>query len=163
MGIVATLGLAAAVTTSAHATPPSPPPAFSFEQLGRSLVSEPINTNRKFDDGTKLRLKTNRPIDVAMTRASLAPGATTGWHLHGAVVFLAVTSGTITEYREHNGHCVPTTYTAGQAFVEDGQHAHVVVNESNQPATWVITLLLPKGATNGRIDAARPAACAGIG
>ena len=160
MGVVAAGTL---VATSAHATPPSPPPALTVEVLARSVVPDSLNINTTFSDGTKIRLKTNGPLDLVTSRTTLAPGATTGWHRHGAVVLLSVTSGQVTEYREHRAHCVATTYTSGEAIVEDGKHPHVVVNESDQPATWVITLLVPQGSPSARIDAPAPAACPDIG
>ena len=159
---VLTVAVAMLVGTSASASPPSPPPAFTVEPLARAVIPDRLAVNTRFDDGTRIRLASSGPLDVVTSRATLQPGATTGWHRHGAVVLLSVTTGELTEYRVHRGHCVVTTYSAGEVIVEDGEHSHVVINESDQPATWVITLLLPQGSQMARIDEPVPAACGGV-
>ena len=70
MGVVAAGTL---VATSAHATPPSPPPALTVEVLARSVVPDRLNINTTFGDGTKIRLKTNGPLDLVTSRTTLAP------------------------------------------------------------------------------------------
>lgn len=58
-------------------------------------------------------------IGVAMNE-----GGHGGWHSHPGSVFLRVTSGTLTFYDSHDPSCSPLVRSAGQVFVESGEHAH---------------------------------------
>jgi quercetin dioxygenase-like cupin family protein len=81
------------------------------------------------------------------------PGGSSGWHSHPGVVLVAVQSGTVTLY---DAHCHTTQY---EAFVEVGDHALLVGNNTASTAVLYVTLIAPKSATALRIDKPLPASC----
>ena len=64
-------------------------------------------------------------------------------------VAAAVQSGTVTLY---DAHCHTTQYGPGQAFVEVGDDALLVRNNTTSNAVLYVTLIVPKSATSLRID-----------
>ena len=68
-------------------------------------------------------------------------------------MLVAVQSGTVTLY---DAHCHTTQYDAGQSFVEVGDHALLVRNNTTSNAVLYVTLIVPKSATSLRIDKPNP-------
>jgi hypothetical protein len=71
-------------------------------------------------------------------------------------VLVAVQSGTVTLY---DAACHTTQYGPGQAFVEVGDDALLVRNNTTSNAVLYVTLIVPKSATSLRIDKPQPATC----
>ena len=86
------------------------------------------------------------------------PGGTTGWHTHPGHTLVIVTAGAVTAYQGDDPTCTGTVYTAGMAFVEGGDHVHIVRNEGTVEAQSVASRLIPAGQP-GRIDAPAPGNC----
>jgi quercetin dioxygenase-like cupin family protein len=96
---------------------------------------------RAHDGPVQLKLKA--PTDVLVQSATFQPGSTSGWHAHPGFVILAVKTGALTRYDEH---CKAQTFTAGQAFVEEGRnHAVLVRNDGAEPSIAYITYVVPQG------------------
>lgn len=125
--------------------------------LGRGSIPESFKLKRK-NGPWELDVHAKDPTDVAMQTLTFQPGGHSGWHSHPGPVFLVVTSGTLTFYEAHDADCTPTVRTAGQVFVETGEHSHIGRNEGTTVATAVVTVFAPPGA-NLRVDEPNPGNC----
>jgi quercetin dioxygenase-like cupin family protein len=110
------------------------------------------------DDKWDVKLMTKDTSDIYVTRNSIAVGGQSGWHSHPGPSLITVTTGTIRVYESTDPACSPTTYHAGQGFVDYGDHAHLLRNESGAAAETVAVQFLPTGATR-RIDEPKPTNC----
>jgi len=144
----AVLVAAAAVAQTAVATPGS-----GITDVVDFVQANNPNPVRANDGPVELRLKA--PTDVLVQTATFQPGSTSGWHAHPGFVILAVKTGTLTRYGEN---CRSQSFTAGQAFVEEGRHHSVLVrNEGSEPAKLFITYVVPQGELPARrIDMPNP-------
>lgn len=96
-----------------------------------------------------VRAKINEPFDVPSTATSdvmmqtvvIEPGGTVGWHSHGSPTFVAVKSGAVTFYRSTSAGCTSQNYTAGQAYVESVNQAHMGRNQGSTPVELYATYL----------------------
>lgn len=96
-----------------------------------------------------VRAKLSEPFDVPSTPTSdvmmqtvvIEPGGTVGWHSHASPTFVAVKSGTVTFYRASASGCTSQNYTAGQAYVEPVNQAHMGRNEGTTPVELYATYL----------------------
>jgi quercetin dioxygenase-like cupin family protein len=89
-------------------------------------------------DGIKLKAK--RPTDVLVQTLTLEPGASTPWHVHPAIVVVAVQSGTLTEY---DPECRTQVLGPNQAFVEGAGEVHLVKNTGTTDVVLYATYLFP--------------------
>ncbi|MEP6476400.1 MAG: cupin domain-containing protein [Actinomycetota bacterium] len=96
--------------------------------------------------------------DIVVSEVSLAPGGYSGWHSHPGKVIVAVSRGSITIYHSDGSTCVPTTYSAGDLFVEHAGSVHEARNEGTVAAVLNITYLSVPVGTSPRIDEAQPPA-----
>ena len=95
--------------------------------------------------------------DFAVQQVTLGPGGATGWHTHPGPALVLVRSGEFTLYNAEAG-CTPTTYKAGQSFVDAG-FGNVHIGRNEAPAGNVelyVVYLAPAGA-GVRVDAPKPA------
>ena len=148
---VTAVGLAAGMLSAspAHATPPT---GVTTEILGdgTTLAGFMIRV-----DGIKVESKDAAGFTVA--HLTFAPGGTTGWHVHPGPVLVIVTTGSVTKYSAQDS--VAQTYTAGQAFVENGPaDENMVRNDGSVPAETIVTFITPPGVPI-RGDAPSPPAC----
>jgi len=97
-------------------------------------------------------------VDIAVQSIIHPPGSQSGWHRHPGPVFIQVVSGTITFYESADPHCRPIVRTAGQAFLDTGESAHIAREETGHPALVVVTYFAPPGAAL-RIDEPDPGNC----
>jgi quercetin dioxygenase-like cupin family protein len=111
------------------------------------------------DHGWRASLKVNGATDVAVNSNTAAPGASSGWHSHPGLSIVTVTQGAIWDYRAEDPNCKPRIITAGQGWVEPGNHVHLVRNEGAVEAKWTTTAIRPAG-SQGRIDQPAPPHCA---
>jgi quercetin dioxygenase-like cupin family protein len=126
-----------------------------------TFVRATLDANKPHDgvkaySGDDVKLHTKGATDVAVQTITSPPGGSSGWHSHPGVVLVAVQAGTVTVY---HADCDATQYGAGQAFVEVGDHAVLVRNNTTSNAVLYVTLIVPKGATALRIDKPQPATC----
>jgi quercetin dioxygenase-like cupin family protein len=144
------LALAAGFITTdpARATPPAGVTA-QIVGSGTTLGGFKIHV-----DGIKVASKDAASFTVA--HLTFAPGGTTGWHVHPGPVLVTVISGSVTKF---SADCTAQTYTAGQAFVENGPaDENMVRNDGSVQAETIVTFITPPGAAI-REDAPPPPGC----
>ena len=125
--------------------------------IGRATFADAFKIKRTTGDW-QLEIKAKDPLDVAVQSIMFQPGGQSGWHSHPGPVFIQVVSGTMTFYESDDPTCSPIVRTAGQGFLDVGEHAHIARNESAAPATNVVTYFAPPGAAL-RIDQPAPGTC----
>ncbi|MFL6851654.1 MAG: cupin domain-containing protein [Sphingomicrobium sp.] len=148
-----------------YASPAIATPASGFTAVQQwKGVYPPLKVNtqsdRKSDKDDKwdVKIMTKDTSDVYVTRNSIAVGGQSGWHSHPGPSLITVTAGTIKAYESTDPLCSPTTYHAGDGFVDYGDHAHLLKNESGAAAETVAVQFLPAGAAR-RIDEPAPTNC----
>lgn len=85
------------------------------------------------------------PFEVVQQVVDLAPGAQSPFHKHGGPELVLVTEGEMTLFLEEDGS--ETVYAAGKTFNLPADTFLQVRNDSDQKASFVVTFLLPEGAT----------------
>jgi quercetin dioxygenase-like cupin family protein len=143
-----------AVVGTALATLPSGIAVTTFVRATLS-ASKPHGGVKAYS-GDQVKLHTKGATDVAVQTITSPPGGSSGWHSHPGVVLVAVQSGTVTVY---DADCHTTQYGPGQAFVEVGDDAVLVRNNTTSNAVLYVSLIVPKSATSLRVDAPQPAHC----
>lgn len=121
-----------------------------------TIVSRGIATERVHFNTGEVKVQTKAPVAFINQTIAFAAPSTVGWHAHPGVVLVTVTSGSLTRYDDT---CSPTVYPTGSAFMESGDHAGLVRNESTTVTASVnVTYLVPEGVQNTqlRIDKANP-------
>lgn len=129
--------------------------------LGRATFSDPLDQNFKVKRITgdwHVEIKAKPAFDLAVQSIVFQPGSHSGWHSHPGPVFIQVVSGTMTFYESTDPSCTPIVRTAGQGFLDVGDHAHIARNETGTVAQNVVTYFAPPGAAL-RIDAPKPGNC----
>ena len=129
--------------------------------LGRATFGDPAGEAFKVKRITgdwQVEVKAKPAFDLAVQNIVFQPGAQSGWHSHPGPVFIQVVSGTMTFYESDDPACTPIVRTAGQGFLDVGEHAHIARNETSAPAQNVVTYLAPPGAAL-RIDQPKPGNC----
>jgi len=130
--------------------------------LGRATFSDPNDQNfdvkRKGDDDWQVQIKAKPAFDIAVQTITFQPGGQSGWHSHPGPVFIEVISGTMTFYESTDPTCTPIVRTAGQGYLDLGEHAHIARNETALPAQNVVTYFAPPGAAL-KIDQPNPGNC----
>ena len=149
----AALAASALLAGTALATPAS---GFSAVQQWKGDYS-PVRVKAK-TEGWEVEIKTEGDSDVHVVRNSIAVGGQSGWHRHPGPSLITVTVGEITNYDSDDPLCSARVYRAGEGFVDSGDHAHIIRNESGAPAETVAVQFLADGATR-RIDASKPTNC----
>ena len=101
------------------------------------------------DESLDLHLRARQDTDVAIVKATLDPGGSTGWHGHPGQSIVIVKSGTLTmiEPRGHHRHrCSEREFTAGQAFPHP-EDAHNFENRTTEVTEFWVVYMVPAGAT----------------
>jgi quercetin dioxygenase-like cupin family protein len=96
--------------------------------------------------------------EVVTQQATFAPGAASGWHSHPGYLTGTVMSGQIVRY---GTDCSAQTFTQGQTFYETAAKTYTIRNESNDPASVMVTFVVPGGTptTALRTDKPQPTSC----
>ncbi|MFL5528153.1 MAG: cupin domain-containing protein [Gemmatimonadaceae bacterium] len=129
--------------------------------LGRATFVDPKDQNihvKRISGDWHMEIKSKPAFDIAIQNIVFQPGGQSGWHRHPGPVFIQVVSGTMTFYESDDPTCTPIVRTAGQGYLDLGEHAHIARNESGSPAQNVVTYFAPPGAAL-RIDAPAPGNC----
>ena len=142
------------IVSPAPATPAS---GFVGTQIAKGLYGA-LDVKGDKTGKWDLLLKTKDNSDLYVTRNAIAIGGQSGWHTHPGPSLITVTVGEIVAYESDNPLCTPTVYRAGEGFVDQGDHAHLLRNESGAVAETVAVQFLPQGAVR-RIDAPQPSNC----
>jgi hypothetical protein len=129
--------------------------------LARATFSDPHDQNfdiKRISDDWQMQIKSKPAFDIAVQSITFQPGGQSGWHSHPGPVFIQVVSGTMTFYQSDDPTCSPIVRTAGQGYLDLGEHAHIAVNESKEPAQNIVTYFVPPGAPL-KIDQPKPDNC----
>ena len=116
--------------------------------LGRATFVDPKDptlTVKRVTGDFHVEVKAHPAMDVAMQQINFPVGSQSTWHTHPGPVFIIVSQGTMTFYESDDPTCTPEVKTAGQGFLDKGEHAHIARNESGAPAQTVVTYLVPQG------------------
>ena len=138
-----TLLASAWISAPALATPAS---GFSAVQTFKG-VFPPLEVKGDKTDKWDVKIDTKDDSDIYVVRNSIAIGGQSGWHSHPGPSLITVTLGEITVYESDDPLCQPKIYRAGEGFVDSGDHAHLLKNESGAAAETVATQFLPVGST----------------
>lgn len=103
-------------------------------------------------------VKAKPAFDIAVQSIVFQPGAQSGWHSHPGPVFIQVKSGKMTFYESDDPSCTPIIRSAGEGYLDTGEHAHIARNETSSPAENIVTYFAPPRAPL-RIDQPRPGNC----
>jgi hypothetical protein len=167
LGFITVATLVAACEGPERAAAPPSEPRLTAAQgtrstlLGRATFAEPSKRTfkvKRITGNWHVEVKAKPALDIAVQTITFDPGGQSGWHTHPGPVFIQVTSGTMTFYESDDPDCTPIVRTAGQGFLDTGDHAHIARNESGEAATNVVTYLAPPGAPL-RSDAPAPGNC----
>jgi hypothetical protein len=154
-------------TSDAPTTPTAVKPEYTPSSgstptlLGRATFGDPSGEPFKVKRITgdwQVEIKAKPAFDLAVQRIVFQPGGQSGWHTHPGPVFIQVVSGVMTFYESDDPDCKPIVRTAGQSYLDLGEHAHIARNESDAVAENLVTYFAPPGATL-RIDADAPGNC----
>ena len=129
--------------------------------LARSTFRDPKDPNFKVKRITgdwHVEIKSMPALDLAVQSIVFNPGSQSGWHSHPGPVFIQVVSGTITFYESDDPTCTLIRRSAGESYLDLGDHAHIARNETGAPAQNIVTYFAPPGAAL-RIDEPRPGNC----
>ena len=155
----------AVVASACMATPAQGTPASGFTAAQHWKGVYPalqINTetdrHADKDDKWDVKLMTKDTSDVFVTRNAIAIDGQSGWHSHPGPSLITVTIGEITAYDSDDPLCSPKRYSAGQGFVDFGDHAHLLRNESGAAAETVAVQFLATGSSR-RVDEPAPSTC----
>jgi hypothetical protein len=130
--------------------------------LGRATFGDPAAEKLKVKRTTGrwyVEIESEPALDIAVQTIVFPPGSYSGWHSHPGPVFIQIKSGTMTFYESDDPTCTPIVRTAGQGYLDRGDHAHIARNESASPAENIVTYFAPPGAAL-RIDEPKPGNCA---
>jgi quercetin dioxygenase-like cupin family protein len=152
------IGAVVAAAVSAGLAGATPGSGTTSTLIGRATFAEAFHIKRVGADGWDVKVKATPALDIAVQRIVFQPGAQSGWHSHPGPVFISVVEGTMTFYESDDPSCSPTVRHAGEGFIDVGDHAHIARNETSEPATNVVTYLVPPGAAV-RIDEPNPGNC----
>lgn len=127
--------------------------------VGRATFEDAFKVKRE-DHATEWEMEAEaKPnLDLAVQVIDFAAGSHSGWHSHPGPVFISVVAGTMTFYDSDDPACEPIVRTAGQGFLDVGDHAHIARNESGAAARNVVTYFAPPRAAL-RIDQPNPGNC----
>lgn len=156
-----------ASSTGARALEPTAPAftaatgGYSSKLLGRATFTDPKDpmlTVKRITGDWHVEVKAKPALDVAVQTISFPAGSSSGWHRHPGPVFILVTKGTIRFYEGDDPTCTPIEKSAGEGFLDRGEHAHIARNESDRAAETAVTVFAPQGAPL-KIDADAPGNC----
>jgi hypothetical protein len=129
--------------------------------LGRATFSDPGGTFKvkRISGDWHAEVKAKPALDLAVQRILFAPGSWSGWHTHPGPVFIQMVSGIMTFYEANDADCEPIVRTAGQGYLDLGDHAHIARNETTESAENLVVSLVPPGESALRFDAPDPGHC----
>ena len=93
-----------------------------------------------------------------ISKLTLKPGGTVGWHSHDGPVLIEVTHETLVGYTAVGDKCVRLHKKAGQALAEQAGRVHTISNAGKTNLVFMAVVNHAKG-TPVVIDQERPANC----
>jgi mannose-6-phosphate isomerase-like protein (cupin superfamily) len=166
-GLTAALGYGCDSKSDVPTAPAAVKPSFTASTggtstlLGRATFTDPDGKNfrvRRGDKDWRFEMSAKPGFDLAVQHIVFQPGGQSGWHTHPGPVLITVLTGTVTFYMGDDPTCTPIVKTAGESYLDLGEHPHIARNESNAVAENLVTYFAPPGATL-RIDQDAPGNC----
>jgi len=146
-----------AVTVSAVSLFATPSSGITQTIVAHAMYTDiEAHANQLPDWGAFLKVKGTS--DVFVNSNTGIPGAYSGWHSHPGLSIVSVTQGAVWLYDADDPTCTATIVTAGNGFIEPGDHVHLLRNEGTVDAKWTTTAIRPAGSA-GRIDQPNPGNC----
>lgn len=109
--------------------------------------------------GPTFSIDSKKASQVATSQLAWPADSRTGWHYHPGLVFVTVTSGSLTLSARTKSGCPSTTYRAGQTFLERPGQLVNVVNSGSSTAGTVVTIIgIPLGRP-ATVPVPAPAGC----
>jgi quercetin dioxygenase-like cupin family protein len=133
---------AAAIAMVANDSGPAGPTGVHIVPLSKGTLASSVHAK-----AAGIEIATNGRKDILITKITVDPGGSFGWHSHPGPVLVAVGKGTLTVYDANRRGCQRSTVTAGDAFIEDGHHVHLARNEGSTPVELNATFLARPGTT----------------
>lgn len=96
-----------------------------------------------------------------LSRITMLPGSTFGWHEHGAPVAVVVKSGTLTVLDPSIQGCKPFSVGAGAAFVEPAHHLHLARNDGTTAVVAYALYLGVDKTPDANLPGKAPTGCTG--
>jgi quercetin dioxygenase-like cupin family protein len=152
-GVVTAAIVGLALVGIVRATPGS---GTTSSVIGPPATFDPFKVKRKGANDWEVEIEARRGVAVATQTITFPPGAYSGWHSHPGPVFINVKEGTVTFY-EHD--CSVRVVTAGEGFLDVGDHPHFARNEGTVQAVNVVTYFIPPNTTTLRKDEPQPLTC----
>ena len=153
------LVVTAAVAVAAGLVWATPGSGTTSTLIGRATFADAVKVRRISEDHDwRVMVRAQPNLDVAVQTIVFEPGGYSGWHSHPGPVFISVVEGTMTFYEGDDPTCTPVVRTAGQGFLDVGDHPHIARNETGAQARNVVTYFAPAGAPL-RIDEPAPGNC----
>jgi quercetin dioxygenase-like cupin family protein len=128
--------------------------------LGRAKFSDSGETFKvkRMTGDWHVEIKSKPAFDLAVQSIVFDSASQSGWHSHPGPVFIQVVKGTMTFYESDDPTCTGIVRTAGEGYLDVGDHAHIARNETLEQAENIVTYFAPPGAPL-RIDEPSPGNC----
>jgi quercetin dioxygenase-like cupin family protein len=149
--ILAILSSMAVWVSTSKATPAS---GDTVEPIASGNLSDPIWAKFKPPAGV-VHTDVSK---ITMSKVTFVPGGHAGWHQHSGPIWVVVASGTLTYYEGDDPSCTGVVYPQGSAFMDPGNHTHIVRNEGSENLVIYVIFMLPAGGAP-RIDVPAPGNC----
>ena len=94
---------------------------------------------------------------VIVAKVTWEPGGTSGWHTHPGPVIVNIVQGELEIV--HEGDPTTHTYTAGEAFLDTGEHNEVARNPSETESTVIYATALGVPAGGPATEGVKPPGC----
>ena len=142
IAVTALGALAGAAIAMVADSGPTGPSGVHITPLSKGTLASSVHAK-----AAGIEITTNGRKDILITKITVDPGGSFGWHSHPGPVLVAVGKGTLTVYDATKHGCQRSTVTAGDAFIEDGHHVHLARNEGSAPVELNATFLARPGTT----------------
>jgi quercetin dioxygenase-like cupin family protein len=140
--------------------PATPGSGVTAAMVANGALLEPVNVKMKIDKGLGGVVNhSNTTIDVTRIQTwivTIAPGGTTGWHMHPGPHLIVVAQGALTYYRGDDSTCTGIQYPAGTTVFDPGFTVHLVRNNGTVPVVNYVTQLLSADMLPFRMDVPAP-------
>ncbi|HEX6619118.1 MAG TPA: cupin domain-containing protein [Solirubrobacteraceae bacterium] len=145
---------AAAIAMVANDSGPAGPSGVHIVPLSKGTLASSVHAK-----AAGIEITTNGRKDILVTKITVDPGGSFGWHSHPGPVLVAVGKGTLTVYDATKHGCQRSTVSTGDAFIEDGHHVHLARNDGSAPVELNATFLARPGTTEYLNTAPAPPGC----
>lgn len=146
VGVVVVASVTSAGGIAAHASPSG---GFTRTEVARGTAVLPI----------AIDTNTERTTDVVTQEVAIAPGASSGWHVHPGWELVTIKSGVLTIYAEDHPGCAPLFLGPGMTATANGR-PHLARNDGANAVDLVVTYFnVPMHSGAAASPAGRPGNC----